>query len=198
MWAGVTERFRTFHHNLYLTDDQISEGTDHHVGYAKPLTAITMAFSDLANSYLIGSWGKDTKTRPPRDIDLYFVLPYAVYQRFELVTVNKQSALLQEVRRVLQGTYPNTNLRGDGQVFVQRLLACVLRRIEHLKEPREPEAQVRAVLTGARFQEIKKDVARLEDAGIVGKQAEHGTDEQAFEGRGRRSRTVRARRAGRP
>ena len=118
MWAGVTERFRTFHRNLYLTDDQISEGMDHHVGVRKALNRNYYDVSNLANSFLIGSWGKDTKTRPPRDIDLYFVLPYAVYLRFESVAVNKQSVLLQEVRRVLQGTYPNTNLRGDGQVVV--------------------------------------------------------------------------------
>lgn len=118
MWAGVTARFRTFHHNLCLTADQINVGQDHHIGVRKTLNRSYYGVSDSANSFLIGSWGKYTKARPPRDIDLYFVLPYAVYQRFELVAMNKQSALLQEVKRVLQGTYPNTNLRGDGQVVV--------------------------------------------------------------------------------
>ena len=41
-----------------------------------------------------------------------------MYQRFESAKGNKQSALLQEVKRVLQRTYPNTDLRGDGQVVV--------------------------------------------------------------------------------
>jgi hypothetical protein len=40
--------------------------------------------------------------RPPRDIDLYFLLPPAVYHRFDnYIFVNRQSALLQEVRNVL-------------------------------------------------------------------------------------------------
>ena len=118
MWAGVTERFRTFHRNLDLTDDQISEGADHHAGVRKALNRHYYGVSDLDNSFLIGSWDKYTRTRPPRDIDLYFVLPYNVYQRFESVQGNKQSALLQEIKRVLQNTYPNTGLRGDGQVVV--------------------------------------------------------------------------------
>lgn len=119
MWAGVTARFRTFHQNLRLTDDQISEGTDHHAGVRRSLNSHYYgSSSDSANSFLIGSWGKYTRTRPPRDIDLYFVLPYEVYQRFESAQGNKQSALLQEVKRILHGTYPNTDLRGDGQVVV--------------------------------------------------------------------------------
>jgi hypothetical protein len=95
----------------------------HHAGVRRSLNSHCYDSSSAsANSFLIGSWGKYTKTRPPRDIDLYFVLPYEIYQRFESVQGNKQSALLQEDRRVLQGTYPNTNLRGDGQVARQARL----------------------------------------------------------------------------
>lgn len=119
MWAGVTARFFTFHQNLRLTDSQIVEGLAHHSGVRRSLNSHYYGLSsNTANSFLIGSWGKCTKTRPPRDIDLYFVLPYDVYRRFESVQGNKQSALLQEVRRVLSVTYPNTRLRGDGQVVV--------------------------------------------------------------------------------
>jgi hypothetical protein len=67
---------------------------------------------------LIGSWGKDTKIRPLRDIDILFVLPYSVYERFEKVSGNKQSQLLQEVKSVLADTYSSTKMRGDGQVVV--------------------------------------------------------------------------------
>ena len=119
MWAGVTSRFRTFHLNLCPTDIQISEGERHRAGVCKSLnTHYYGPPYPSANSLLVGSWGKLMPTRPPRDIDLYFVLPYEVYQRFEFVQGNKQSALLQEVKRVLQLTYPNTDLRGDGQVVV--------------------------------------------------------------------------------
>ena len=119
MWSGVTKRFHTFHQNLSLTEAQIKEGINHHAGVRKSLNVhYYRSSSTSANSFLVGSWGKFTRTRPPRDIDLYFILPYEVYLRFELVRGNKQSALLQEVKRVLQATYPNTDLRGDGQVVI--------------------------------------------------------------------------------
>jgi Second Messenger Oligonucleotide or Dinucleotide Synthetase domain len=72
------------------------------------------------NSFLIGSWGKDTVIRPPRDVDLYFVLPVAVYHRFQGYVWNRQSALLQEVKNVLSSTYPDTDMSGDGQVVLVR------------------------------------------------------------------------------
>src|SRR3546814_21165790 len=76
--------------------------------------------SKTANSFLVGSWAKGTRVRPPRDVDIYFQLPVAVYERFEQVKGNKQSAILQEVKGVLQKTYPNTDMRGDGQIVVVR------------------------------------------------------------------------------
>jgi hypothetical protein len=57
--------------------------------------------------------------RPPRDVDLYFVLPFAVYTRFQAHVWNRQSALLQEVKAALKGTYPDTDISGDGQVVVR-------------------------------------------------------------------------------
>jgi len=67
---------------------------------------------------LVGSWGKSTEIRPPRDIDILFNLPYSVYQRYEQVSGNKQSQLLQEVKNVLSKTYSDTKMRADGQVIL--------------------------------------------------------------------------------
>ena len=67
---------------------------------------------------LIGSWGKFTTVRPPRDIDILFLLPPDVYWRYEKRTNNRQSQLLQEVKGVLTQTYSQTTMRGDGQVVV--------------------------------------------------------------------------------
>jgi Second Messenger Oligonucleotide or Dinucleotide Synthetase domain len=65
-----------------------------------------------------GSWGKDTAIRPPRDVDVYFLLPVAVYNRFQTYAWARQSALLQEVEAKLAITCPNTDMSGDGQVVV--------------------------------------------------------------------------------
>lgn len=119
MWTGVTQRFRTFHRDLILTPSQVAEGTTHHSSVRASLNRHYYGWSsETANSFLIGSWGKATQTRPPRDIDLYFTLPFEVYQRLQGTQGNRQSALLQEVKRVLQTTFPKTTLRGDGQVVV--------------------------------------------------------------------------------
>jgi hypothetical protein len=67
---------------------------------------------------LAGSWGKSTAIRPPRDIDVIFVLPPSVYDRFKQRSGNIQSQILQEVKTVLAATYSTTTIRGDGQVVV--------------------------------------------------------------------------------
>lgn len=75
--------------------------------------------SGTDNSFLVGSWSKNTAIRPPRDVDVYFKLPAAVYYRFDNYGNNKQSALLQELKATLERTYPTTtNIRGDGPVVV--------------------------------------------------------------------------------
>jgi hypothetical protein len=67
---------------------------------------------------LIGSWGKQTRRRPTSDVDILFLLPAAVYHRFQERSGNRQSQLLQEVRDVVAETYSQTRIRGDGQVVV--------------------------------------------------------------------------------
>lgn len=119
MWVGVTARFSRFHSNVLLTDDQVEDGRTKTRGITSTLNSAYWGHSsETLNSSWVGSWGKTTQARPPRDIDLFFVLPIDVYQRIEQVQGNKQSQLLQEVKRALQPSYPQTDMRGDGQVVV--------------------------------------------------------------------------------
>ena len=74
--------------------------------------------SGTANSFYVGSWGKGTRTRPPRDVDVLFSMPSDVYERFQRVSGNKQSQLLQEMRTALQASFPRTSIRGDGPVVL--------------------------------------------------------------------------------
>lgn len=115
----VFERFNKFLSNVALTTDQKLDGIVKHTGVRKCLNQHYYGISsEYANSMLVGSWGKDTQVRPPRDIDVLFVLPYSVYQRYEGKIGNKQSQLLQEVKSVLSKTYSTTKMRADGQVVV--------------------------------------------------------------------------------
>jgi hypothetical protein len=66
----------------------------------------------------VGSYGKGLATKPRSDVDMLFILLPDVYNRVETLSGNKQSALLQEVKRALLLTFPNTDLSADGQVIV--------------------------------------------------------------------------------
>jgi len=118
-WAFVERRFQRFVGNLALLPDQITDGETKHKGVVDCLNrAYWGTPSETAHRLLVGSWGKGTRVRPPRDIDVLFRLPISDYLRFEQRAGNKQSQLLQEVKDVLLDTYPNTRMRGDGQVVV--------------------------------------------------------------------------------
>lgn len=118
-WIAVRQRFQQFRANLLLTRRQYLDGMTKRNGVVNCLNRHYYATaSDTDHSFLIGSWGKDTAGRPPRDVDLYFLLPLSVYRRFQAHLWNRQSALLQEVKGVLAETYPDTDMRGDGQVVV--------------------------------------------------------------------------------
>lgn len=121
---SVTARFARLLENLRLTQDQREDGITKHSGVRSCLNSHYYGTSSgSANSMLVGSWGKSTEIRPPRDIDVMFVLPYEVYQRFESRPGNKQSQLLQEVKSVLARTYQSTDMSGDGQVIVVRFIS---------------------------------------------------------------------------
>src|SRR5712692_9203403 len=115
----VSQRFDKFLSNISLTYEQEQDGIKKHSGVRNCLNKHYFNItSESANSRLVGSWGKWTRVRPPRDIDVLFVLPPAVYQRYEGKIGNKQSQLLQEVKSVLSYTYSTTKMRADGQVVV--------------------------------------------------------------------------------
>ena len=119
MWIAVYQRFEQFHRNLLLTPLQRQDGLTKRNGVVNCLNRnYHNSTSETDNSFFIGSWGKDTATRPPRDVDVYFVLPVQVYHRFQPYLWNRQSALLQEVKDALADTYPDTDMRGDGQVII--------------------------------------------------------------------------------
>lgn len=116
---SVSERFDTFLSNIELTSAQAQDGGAKHGGVRSCLNQHYYdTTSTSANSMLVGSWGKHTRIRPPRDVDVLFKLPWSVHERFERRTGNKQAQLLQEVKDVLATTYPRTDIRGDRNVVV--------------------------------------------------------------------------------
>jgi Second Messenger Oligonucleotide or Dinucleotide Synthetase domain len=117
-WHYVRWRFNTFLANLTITPLQREDGDTKHAGVRACLNRHYYGtLSETANSLLIGSWGKGTQVRPSRDIDILFLLPASIWQRYQQRDGNKQSQLLQEVKEILAATYSQTTMRGDGQVI---------------------------------------------------------------------------------
>lgn len=114
---SVSSRFDALLNNISLTDVQKTAGTERRASVIKALNSHYWgSTSETANSKFVGSWGKYTRIRPPRDVDVLFELPKSVYDKYQNRSGNKQSQLLQEVKGILSAKFPNTDVRGDGPV----------------------------------------------------------------------------------
>lgn len=73
--------------------------------------------SSTDNSCYVGSYGRGTAI-DDSDIDILVILPQAEYERFDMAKGNGQSRLLHSVKNAIDQTYPNTDVKADGQVVV--------------------------------------------------------------------------------
>lgn len=71
--------------------------------------------SDIQHSLYVGSYGRGTAI-DTSDIDVLVELPSSEYFRFNQSKSNGQSRLLQAIRLSLLITYPNSDIRADGQI----------------------------------------------------------------------------------
>lgn len=117
---STSSRFNKFLSNIALTADNRTDAKTKYDGVAEKLHNHYYGTPyGGSTKLLIGSYGKGTGVRPPRDVDVLFLMPFEDYARFNDYKGNGQSALLQEIRTVLQEKYSTTDkIRGDGQVVV--------------------------------------------------------------------------------
>lgn len=74
--------------------------------------------SEKRHFCFVGSYGRGTADANVSDIDMVYFLPHNQLSRYEEYRSNGQSQLLQEIKECISETYPNTEMRGDGQVVV--------------------------------------------------------------------------------
>ncbi|QHZ54160.1 SMODS domain-containing nucleotidyltransferase [Paenibacillus larvae] len=90
--------------------------------YSEIVKRLNKSFWDLEDDeehgYLVGSIGRHTAIKGVSDLDMLFVLPDSVYSQYNSMEGNKQSKLLQAVKKEIKKRYPRTTVRGDGQVVV--------------------------------------------------------------------------------
>ena len=116
---GVAEDFEAFRNEYLITQTLMSSISARYKRITKQLnTFFWNTDSDVAHSLYIGSYGRDTAAKGVSDLDMYFRLPYSVWEQYNRYQGNGQSALLQAVRASMQKTYPTTSLKGDGQVVI--------------------------------------------------------------------------------
>ena len=117
MSFSVGTAFEQFCSNLRFSDAKVSAiSTRYHAITKRINTDYWNSFSDEAHSFYVGSYGRDTEILTS-DIDMLVQLPAATYQRFNAYSSNGQSALLQEVKKILEKTYSVTSLKADGQII---------------------------------------------------------------------------------
>src|SRR6266446_541789 len=117
---STSSRFDQFLRNIRITQGQYDDAITKIDGVAGKLHSHYYSTRYNGSTRLIiGSYGKGTQVRPPRDVDILFLMPYEEYVRYNSYSGNGQSQLLQDVKAVLQERYPTTEkIRGDGQVVV--------------------------------------------------------------------------------
>ena len=113
---SVSKYFETFCSNLRMSEDVVSKIQNRYHRIVQRINYYYYGIdSDSYHGLYVGSYGRGTEIWTS-DIDILVQLPYATYEKFDNYSSNGQSALLQEVKTVLQKTYSTSHLRSDGQV----------------------------------------------------------------------------------
>lgn len=115
---SIEEQFQKFYENIKLTPAQRQDAIDKYTGVCKKLhdhfyPSITYNGS---TKLLIGSYGKRTSIRPARDVDVIFIMPPEKFAQYDDNTSNKQSQLLQDIKKILEDKYPNTPIKAFGKI----------------------------------------------------------------------------------
>lgn len=114
---SVSDYFSTFCANLRMDSDTVSKIQNRYHQITKRInTDYWGSESTTLHSLYVGSYGRGTEIWTS-DIDIIVQLPYETYKKFDAYSSNGQSALLQEVKSVLQKTYSTSHIKGDGQVI---------------------------------------------------------------------------------
>jgi hypothetical protein len=113
---SISEIFETFCSNLKILDDVETNIANRYKQITKRVNIDYWGSeSEIYHSLYVGSYGRGTAIHVS-DIDIIVQLPYETYERFNSYLGNGQSALIQELKTVLQKTYSKSYVRGDGQV----------------------------------------------------------------------------------
>ena len=110
--------FQTFIESLEPTNISEMEITVGEIAKKLNKNYYNLDGDNTSHMYIVGSVGRETAIKGVSDLDILFDLPNDKYKQYDGYEGNGQSALLQEVKNVIKGRYPKTDISGDGQVVV--------------------------------------------------------------------------------
>lgn len=117
----IDESFENFYNKIHLED--CTEYNSAIKNITKKLNEFYYDDSEYEDveqdhCHIVGSIGRGTAIVGVSDVDMLFELPESIYERYDAYTSNGQSALLQDIKKVLLERYPRTDIKGDGQAVV--------------------------------------------------------------------------------
>jgi len=117
----IQQQFEEFYSKIKLTTSQKEDAKKKYDGVCKKLH--DYYYPDIEYSgttkLLIGSYGKHTNIRPPRDVDVLFIMPKDKFSQYDDNESNGQSQLLQDIKKILSKKYTTTDkIRGWGKVVL--------------------------------------------------------------------------------
>lgn len=114
----IDKQFEKFYENIKLTPKQREDAKTKYNGVCQKLHDHYYPNTTYSGNtkLLIGSYGKHTSIRPARDIDVIFIMPPEKFAQYDDNTSNKQSQLLQDVKKILEEKYPNTPISAFGKI----------------------------------------------------------------------------------
>ena len=113
---SVATNFETFCSNLLIGQDKRATISARYLAICKRLNIDFWNVDTTSGGKYVGSFGRNTATNYISDIDMLFEMPLSTYETYNNYYTNGQSALLQAVRKSISTTYPNTTVKGDGQI----------------------------------------------------------------------------------
>lgn len=110
--------FKSFCNSILLDNRDDMESTAGEIAKKLNKHYYDIDSDSSSHMYIVGSVGRETAIKGSSDLDILFDLPQDVYSEYNGYSSNGQSALLQDVKTVVQERYPKTDISGDGQVVV--------------------------------------------------------------------------------
>lgn len=115
---GISDDFKIFINNLEQDNINTMETTVGEIAKKLNKSYYDLEGNRTSHMYIVGSVGRETAIKGVSDLDIIFDLPNETFKKFDGYESNGQSALLQEVKKILKDRYSDTEISGDGQVVV--------------------------------------------------------------------------------